>query len=126
LNPFKAGEPMQKTIEIIQHVTAIDRSTEEGRKHARQAVEKLCAHVGATEIQCKVILEVLFSAHSRPRITCTNARMLLGGITTATFYRWRRENRFGIGDTELIPVTERSNDMFLEELLTVMERRARK
>src|SRR6056297_1936509 len=111
---------MSRVVQVIQDVTAIDRTTTEGREAAKRAVEGICSEIGATELQTKVVSDALFSAHARPRISLSDARKMFGGVSRVTFWRWRQQNRFGLGGITVIPVTERRADAYLDEVLEAM------
>lgn len=114
-----------RTVEIIKDVTAIDRTTAEGREAARRAIDGICSEIGATELQKNMVSDALFSAHARPRISLSKARKMFGGVSRVTFWRWRRDNRFGLGGIAVIPVNERAADVYLDEVLEAMKERAK-
>jgi hypothetical protein len=115
---------MNQMVEIIQHVTAINRETEEGRDHAKQAIQKLCDQIGATEVQKKMVSDVLFCASTRPRITFSTARMMLGGVSRVTFWRWRRDDKYGLGSIDELPINRTTSETYLDQILKAMKRKA--
>jgi hypothetical protein len=108
--------------DLIVAVSLADKSTIAGRRHARQAVTRLCEETGATDLQIKVALKALFSTHSRPRMSLRMARKLLC-ISSETFWRWIRDERYGMHEIELIKISRNSSECYLDEILEVMARR---
>lgn len=118
------SNPQTAITEIIGSVLKIDRATPAGRKAAQKAVSLICEQIGATTVQRTAAVDALFSDYARPRISLANARKLMGGVSRITFWRWRKDNRYGLGTIDVIQVTARSCDTYLDQILGAMKQRA--
>ena len=115
---------MNTVTQIIEHVIHADLSTPGGKEHAKQAVEKLCDQIGATRFQKQVVSDALFSGHARPRVTLSNVRLMLGGISRQTLWRWRKTDRFGLGSIDVLEINSTNSETYLDQVLEVMKRKS--
>ena len=104
---------------VIELVIRAD-SSESGRKKAKLAVKKLCEQVGIHGDRVAAGIRIIFAPEDhkdpRPRISLGDARKLLR-ISNSTFWRWRRENRFGAGEIEIIPLHKTANETYLDQVI---------
>ena len=70
-----------------------------------------------------LVEDVLAHPGKHPEIMA-DARRLMGGVSRVTFWRWRKDNCYGLGEIDVIHVTARSSDTYLDQILEAMKQRA--